>query len=147
MPTPYTASSTAYRYSFAVYPLHAVFLAGIIPLFLGAMLSDIAYASSYHIQWNNFASWLIVGGLLFTGITLILAIIDLIRTRLRVHRRLMYTGLLLLTFIIGFIDALVHGKDAWASMPTGLILSVVITILACISVWFGLSAPRIGERP
>lgn len=147
MPAPHIAPSAAHRYSFAIYPLHAVLLAGIIPLFLGAMLSDIAYASSYHIQWNNFASWLIAGGLLFTGITLILAIIDAVRTRLRVRSRLVYTGLLLLTFVVGFINALVHAKDAWASMPTGLILSVVITVLACISTWFGLYSPRIGERP
>lgn len=146
MPAPHIASPAAHRYALAVYPLHAVFLAGIIPLFLGAMVSDIAYASSYHIQWNNFASWLIAGGLLLTGITLVFAIVDVIRTRLRIRSRLVYTGLLLLTFIVGFINALIHAKDAWASMPSGLILSVIVTVLACVSTWSGLCAPRIGER-
>lgn len=47
----------------ALHPIHVVLLAGIIPLFLGGLLSDIAYASSYEIQWNNFASWLIAGAL------------------------------------------------------------------------------------
>ena len=50
-----------------VHPVHAVLLAGTVPLFLGAMLSDIAYSASYEIQWSNFASWLIVGGLVFGG--------------------------------------------------------------------------------
>src|SRR5690606_14347063 len=50
---------TRYR---AIHPIHAVFLAGIIPLFAGALLSDIAYYRTYEIQWQNFASWLIAGG-------------------------------------------------------------------------------------
>lgn len=136
----------AHRYTLAVYPLHAVFLAGTIPLFLGAMLSDIAYASSFHIQWNNFASWLIAGGLLFAGIALVFAIIDLFRTRFRERSRIFYAGLMLLTFVVGFLNALIHAKDAWASMPTGLVLSGVVVVLACVSTWFGFYAPRIGGQ-
>jgi hypothetical protein len=37
----------------ALHPLHAVLLASTIPLFLGAVLSDWAYASSYEVQWTN----------------------------------------------------------------------------------------------
>src|SRR5690606_13670165 len=59
-------------------PLHATLLAGTVPLFLGALLSDIAYYRSFHIQWSNFASWLIAGGLVFCG----LAILDRKSTRL-----------------------------------------------------------------
>ncbi len=33
-----------------IHPLHAFMLAGAVPLFLGALLSDIAYARSYQIQ-------------------------------------------------------------------------------------------------
>ena len=40
-------------------PLHGTLLAGTVPLFLGALLSDIAYGQTYQIQWANFASWLI----------------------------------------------------------------------------------------
>ena len=36
-------------------PLHATLLAGTVPLFLGALLSDIAYTQTYQIQWANFA--------------------------------------------------------------------------------------------
>ena len=67
------------RYSRSIHPLHAVSLAGTVPLFLGAALSDAEYASTYEIQWSNFASWLIVGGLIFGGIALLFAIIDLSR--------------------------------------------------------------------
>lgn len=133
-----------HRYSQTVYPLHAVLLAGTIPLFLGATLSDIAYARSYNIQWNNFASWLIAGGLVFAGIALVFAIVDLLRAHRRTRGIAPYTLILLVTWIIGFLNALMHARDAWASMPTGLIMSVIVTLLACVATWFGFSTPRMG---
>ncbi len=45
----------------SIHLLHAVLLAATLPLFLGGLLSDIAYALSYEIQWSNFAAWLIAG--------------------------------------------------------------------------------------
>lgn len=132
------------RYSHEVHPVHAVFLAGTLPLFLAAALSDLAYALSYEIQWNNFASWLTAGALVFAGIALLLAIIDLSRPHRRAAGIVPYTVILLITWIVGFINALIHAKDAWASMPTGLVLSVIVTILACIATWFGFCTPRMG---
>ena len=44
-------------------PFHAAVLAGALPLFLGALLTDYAYWSSHEIQWANFASWLLVGAM------------------------------------------------------------------------------------
>lgn len=132
------------RYSQVVYPLHAIFLAGTIPFFLGAALSDIAYARSFNIQWNNFASWLLVGGLVFAGIALVFAVVDLCRARRRAAGIGWYALILLVTWVVGFLDALIHARDAWASMPTGLILSVIVTLLACVATWFGFCTPRIG---
>ena len=93
-------------------------------MFLGALLSDFAYSSSYQIQWINFASWLIAGGLVFGGLALLWALIDLLRADRRGAARCVYFLLLLATWVLGFINALVHAKDAWATMPAGLILSV-----------------------
>ena len=56
----------------AIHPLHAFLLAGAVPLFLGALLSDITYARSYQIQWSNFASWLIAGALVFAGFAIVM---------------------------------------------------------------------------
>ena len=58
-------------------PLHALLLAGSVPLFLGALLSDIAYYNSYQIQWSNFAAWLIAGALVFCGLALLFALANL----------------------------------------------------------------------
>ena len=60
-------------------PLHAMLLAGSVPLFLGALLSDIAYFNSFQIQWSNFAAWLIAGGLVCCGLALLFALVNLVR--------------------------------------------------------------------
>src|SRR5690606_29446977 len=94
-------------------PLHATLLAGTVPLFLGALFSDIAYYRSYQIQWSNFSSWLIAGGLVFCGLALLFALVNLIGAERRTGRPLLYFLLLLVAWIVGFINALEHAKDAW----------------------------------
>lgn len=125
-------------------PLHAILLAGTVPLFLGALLSDIAYAQTYQIQWANFASWLIAGGLLFCGLALLFALVNLIRADHKAGRSVAYFLLLLVTWALGLINAFEHAKDAWAMMPTGLILSVVVTLLSVVAAWTGLTNLRSG---
>ena len=132
-----------HRYSLTVYPLHAVFLAGTIPLFLGAALSDAAYAKTFNIQWNNFASWLLVAGLVFSGIALVFAIVDLFRPEQRARGSVLYFLILLAAWVAGLLDALMHARDAWAGMPGGLILSIVATLLACVATWLGFRTPRV----
>lgn len=129
----------------ALHPFHAVLLAATVPLFLGALLSDFAYSSSYEVQWTNFASWLIAGGLVFAGVALIWALVDLLRAHHRRGRVLLYVLLLLATFLLGFINALIHAKDAWASMPMGLVLSAVVALLAIAATWVGFSSLRAGD--
>ncbi len=121
-------------------PMHVVLAFSSLPLFLGALLSDWAYFTSRQIQWVNFAAWLIAGGLLIVGLALLWSVVDALRSPTRRHRPvLIYMGLLLITFVIGFINALIHAKDGWAAMPIGLILSFVIVVLAAITGVFGLS--------
>jgi uncharacterized membrane protein len=119
-------------------------LAGSVPLFLGALLSDIAYLNSYQIQWSNFAAWLIAGGLVFCGLALLFALANLIRAERKSGRPTLYFVLLLVTWMLGLINAFEHAKDAWAVMPSGLVLSVIVTVLAVIAAWTGLSNLRSG---
>ncbi len=120
-------------------PLHGILLAGTVPLFLGGLLSDIAYYQSYQIQWSNFAAWLIAGGLLSCGLALVFALVNLIRAPQKSGRPVMYFVLLLITWVLGLINAFEHAKDAWAVMPSGLVLSVIVTALAIVAAWMGLS--------
>lgn len=125
-------------------PLHAIFLAGTVPLFLGALLSDIAYFQTYQIQWSNFASWLIAGGLVFCGLAVLFALVNLIRADRKAGRPLAYLILLVVTWVLGLVNAFEHAKDAFASMPSGLILSALITVLICVAASLGLTRVRSG---
>ena len=128
-----------------LHPLHAILLGGTLPAFLGALLTDVAYYSSYEIQWKNFASWLIVGGLVFCGLALLASLVGLIGRTPRRGRRGVYVILLLATFVLGVLNALIHAADAWASMPTGLVLSAIVVVLAAAASVLGYSRPAAGS--
>ena len=119
-------------------PLHATLLAGTVPLFLGALLSDIAYTQTYQIQWANFASWLIAGALIFGGFALLFALVNLLRAERKAGQPTRYVLLLLATWILGLVNAFQHAKDAYASMPTGLVLSAIVMLLTLAATWTGL---------
>jgi uncharacterized membrane protein len=123
--------------------MHAVLAFSALPLFLGALLSDWAYARSYEVQWTNFASWLIAGGLVLAGLALLWAALDVLLSSARRHRRgVIYLLSLLSSFVLGFINALVHAKDGWAAMPAGLVLSVVVLLLVAAASLTGLADLR-----
>lgn len=139
------ANTIQRRTGMGIHPVHAIVLASTIPLFLGAFLSDWGYAESYEIQWTNFASWLVAGGLVFAGLALVFAIVGLLRGDARGGSRWLYPGLLLATFLIGLWNALEHAKDAWAAMPQGLILSAITLLLAIAANWAAYRDHRIGD--
>ena len=123
--------------------MHAVVAFSALPLFLGALLSDWAYARTAEVQWTNFASWLIAGGLVFAGIALLWAAVDVLRAGAGRHRRgVWYLLLLLASCVLGFVNALVHAKDGWAAMPSGLVLSAVVLLLAAAASGLGLVSLR-----
>lgn len=128
-----------------LHPLHAILLAFAFPLFLAALVSDLAYWSSFHVQWANFSSWLIAGGLVGSGFALLWALVNLFRRGIRKGRPILYFILLLALWVLGFINALVHAKDAWATMPEGLVLSAVTTLLALAASWIGYAGFRARE--
>jgi uncharacterized membrane protein len=123
-----------------LHPLHAIFLAFPFPLFLGALLSDLAYRASFQVQWANFSSWLIVGALLVGAFAVLWALVRLFRRgAAATGRATVYFVVLLAMWLLGFVNALVHAKDAWATMPEGLYLSSITTFLALVAAWIGYS--------
>jgi uncharacterized membrane protein len=137
------AAATAKRR--ILHPVHAILLASTLPLFLGALLSDWAYSSTYEVQWINFAAWLNAGAMVFAGVALAWAVIDFFRSDVaRDRRSALYLLLLITTAVVGFVTALIHAKDAWATMPAGLILSFLTFVLALATIWVGFSSLRSG---
>ncbi|MGY2275304.1 MULTISPECIES: DUF2231 domain-containing protein [Pseudomonas] len=127
-------------YRYGPGPLHATLLAGTVPLFLGALLSDIAYTQTYQIQWANFSAWLIAGALVFAGFAFLFALVNLLRAERKAGQPTRYVLLLLATWILGLVNAFQHAKDAYASMPGGLILSAIVLLLTLAATWTGLRA-------
>ena len=124
-------------------PLHAILLGFLVPLTVGAMLADWAYTSNYQIQWLNFADWLIAGSLVGGIPALIWAFLALLTKRkARTTRARLFTALLALTVVVNFLNSLTHAKDAYATMPMGLILSIIGSIFALAAGWVGFSSPR-----
>jgi uncharacterized membrane protein len=123
--------------------MHANLAFSALPLFAGALLSDWAYAQTEQVQWTNFAAWLIAGGLLLAALALLWGAVDTLRLRAMRHRRAWLPLVLLLAgVVLGFVNALVHAQDAWASMPSGLVLSFIVFVLvAAASVMALFAAP------
>ncbi|MBK9136395.1 MAG: hypothetical protein IPM15_19125 [Betaproteobacteria bacterium] len=124
--------------------MHAVLAFSALPLFLGALLADWVYARSEQVQWTNFASWLIAGGLVFAGLALLWATVDVLRAHAR--RRGGWLGwlLLLASFGLGIVNALMHARDGFAAMPAGLVLSAAVLVLAAAASGIGLAGLRRG---
>ena len=141
-------AATIHRtYIVGIHPVQAALLAGTVPLFLGALLTDIAYAKTYEIQWSNFASWLLVAALVIGALALVWAVVDLFRFDRRIGRDWIYALVVLAMWVTGLFAAIVHGKDAWAMMPGGLVLSAIATVLALIATWMGFSRRSVEVTP
>ena len=51
---------------------------------------------------------------------------------------------LLAIFALGFVNVLVHARDAYAAMPGSLICSIILALLTVAAVWTGFSRPQEG---
>jgi uncharacterized membrane protein len=108
------------------------------------LLSDIAYARTYEIQWLNFAAWLIAGAMVFTGLALAWSLVELALGPARRRRPLIGLLLLLGMFVFGLVNSFIHARDAWGAMPAGLVWSVIVTAMAAAAIWISVSGPRTG---
>lgn len=124
----------------AIHPFHAAVLGGVFPLFLGALLADLAYWTSHEIQWSNFAAWLLIGAMVMATLALLCGIVAAVRGR----RSSLYLVVLVATWVVGFFDCLHHARDAWAIMPAALTWSALAAVLALVATWMGLSRLRSG---
>ena len=126
-----------------IHPVPAALLACSLSLFLGAWISDWAYAASYYVQWINFAAWLNAGAMVFLGLATAWTLVDFFRADVRRDRgAALLLLLLLVAFILGLIAAFVHTKDTNAPMPEALVLDVLVFLLVLGATWLGFSAIR-----
>ena len=144
----YSSPGTARRAAIrnAIHPLHALLLSFVFPLFLGTLVSDIAYLQSAQIQWANFAQWLNAAGLFVGGFALLAALISLIRRRPSGGGKLWaYALILLIAWVTGLMNAFIHTRDAWGIFPDALWWSSAAALLALIASWLAYSGFTLAE--
>ncbi len=122
------------------HPIHGILSAYPLAFFTAALVTDITYANTAQMMWANFSVWLITGGVLMGVLAALAGIVDAVSNRRRGRRRrpwphsLATAAMLLLALVNGFV----HSRDAWTSVvPTGLILSAIVALLAVATSWLG----------
>ena len=114
-----------------------ILLAIPVVCFIGALLTDLTYASNAVIQWLAFSEWLIAAGLVFGAFAVIASLVELIAAE-PLRSNIVGWGHIFLfwaAMIVELFNALVHSIDGWtAVVPTGLILSIIGSILAVLAV-------------
>jgi uncharacterized membrane protein len=104
-------------------------------MFVGALIFDALYLSMGTIVWAHAASWLITLGLFMAIIPRVINLVQVWVTSRAWMTRADYINFWLNLFAIGtaIFNALIHSRDAYASMPTGFWLSLITVILLLVS--------------
>jgi uncharacterized membrane protein len=128
--------------------LHPFFVGLGGALLMAALFSDYMYYSNALIQWSNFSAWLILGGLILALVAGIFLVIDVILGRTGPIKWPDFT-LLAVAAALSIVNELIHTRDAWTTVvPTGITLSVIVSILLLIAGLRGWSvtAVRAADR-
>jgi uncharacterized membrane protein len=102
--------------------------------FVAALIFDILYSKTAVMLWDKGAAWLIVFGLLFAVVPRVVNLTQVWVTSRRTATRTdkLDFWLNLFAIVVAIVNALVHSRDAYAVVPTGLWLSVCTVILLSI---------------
>jgi len=121
---------TSGRSAFAV-ALYTLFEPVPLGFFVAAWIFDIIYLKSYVVEWTHAASWLIAIGLVLAILPRLIALITLFRGSSRAEK--VHFWLTLVAIALAIVNAFVHSRDAYAVVPSGVILSTLVVALMLIA--------------
>lgn len=103
--------------------------------FVAALIFDAIYADSGEILWDKAAAWLIAIGLLFAVVPRLINLVHVWVTggRPRPAGAVASFWLNLLAIAAAIVNAFVHSRDAYGSMPDGLWLSIATVVLLAVA--------------
>lgn len=104
-------------------------------LFVGTLIFDILYALTRNVFWDKGAAWLVTVGLLFAIIPRFINLFHVWGPKqypVTRYERLEF-WLNLFGIVAAIINAFVHSRDAYASVPLNVILSAITVALLSIS--------------
>ena len=121
------------------HPLLRILVSFPIACFCGALITDIAYATTANISWADFSTWLLAAGMLMGVVAAVVGLADLLGNRRLRRPRSVPVAVIgsLLVLGVAMLNNLVHSRDAWTSVvPEGLALSAITVVLIVLTVWF-----------
>ena len=121
---------TSGRSAFAV-ALYTLFEPVPLGFFVAAWSFDIIYLNSYVVEWTHAASWLIAIGLVIAILPRLVALIGLFGGSRRAEK--VHFWLTLVAILLAIVNAFVHSRDAYAVVPSGVILSTLVVALMLIA--------------
>jgi uncharacterized membrane protein len=126
----------------ARHPIHSILVPIPIVCFVGALVTDIAYALTAEMMYADFSAWLLLFGIIICVLAAIAGLIDFlsnpgIRAQGPAWPHLIGNVAVL---ILAFFNNLIHTRDAWTSVvPVGLILSIITVLILPFTGWLGWS--------
>ncbi len=97
--------------------------------FVAALIFDAIYARNGETQWVKSSAWLITLGLLFAILPRLINLVHVWRSSNRsASAEKVDFWLNLIAVLAAIVNAFVHSRDAYGTMPEGLLLSI-LTIL------------------
>lgn len=122
------------------HPLHPMLVPLPIGFLVGALLSDIAYASTEDAFWARASFWLLVGGIATGVVAGLLGLIDLLGIQRARNLRIGWLHGLgnILAILVAIANVALRWTDAAAPIwGTGLFLSAIITVILLVTGWLG----------
>ena len=119
-------------------PIRLLMLAGPVACFVGALATDITYASTAEMMWADFSAWLLAAAMVIAALAIIVWGLGLFLDR---RGRSSWPGWpvvagTVLVLVLGLLDNLVHSRDAWTSVvPSGLTLSALTVLAMLVTIW------------
>ncbi len=101
--------------------------------FVAALIFDVVYAQTAEMMWSKSAAWLITLGLFFAIIPRLINLVHvwIPRGRTVLGAERIDFVLSLIGILAAIFNAFIHSRDAYAVVPTGMILSAVT--VACLA--------------
>ncbi|MBJ3785995.1 DUF2231 domain-containing protein [Devosia sediminis] len=116
--------------------IHYILRAVPLTCFSLALGADIIYLQTSNLLWLHFSEWLLLVGVVFTGLALLALPIDLLIRRVRPSWLAVLAGVVVL--VLAILNNLVHTADGWtAVMPMGVTLSAATVIAMIVTGIFG----------
>jgi uncharacterized membrane protein len=121
-------------------PIHRMLVSFSAAYFGGALVTDLVYWNMPDVLWERFSIWLILAGLVMSGLATVAYLIDLAGGRHIERPALPRVVGYALAVLLSLINAFVHSRDGYtAVVPTGLMLSALVVVVLLLTAWVGVA--------